>query len=81
MAHKAALQQRIEDNVAILRMLGEMTHQSADVLAEIDALGRKYHSYSRVTVAAAELAAATSDDLADDCGCCDEEPEPVSIAE
>jgi len=80
-AHKAALQQRIEDNVAILRMLGEMTHQSADVLAEIDALGRKYHSYSRVTVAAAELAAATSDDLADDCGCCDEEPEPVSIAE
>ena len=57
-ARKATLQQRIEDNRAILRTLAEITRETTDVLAEIDALGRKYHSYSRVTAAAAELAAA-----------------------
>ena len=49
---RAALQQRIEDNLAILRTLGEITRETTGVLAEIDALGRKYHSCSRVTVAA-----------------------------
>jgi len=57
-ARKASLQQRIEDNLAILRTLAEITGETTEVLVEIDALGRKYHSYSRVTAAAAELAAA-----------------------
>ena len=88
-ARKAALKQRIEDNVEILRMLTEMTGQSTGVLAEIDALGRKYHSYSRVTAAAAQLAAeaeatpedapaaesTSSADPAEDCGDCEAKDE------
>ncbi|MEI7955950.1 MAG: dynamin family protein [Verrucomicrobiota bacterium] len=60
-AHLKALQQRLEDNVTILQTLGGMTRQTADVLAQIIALGRKYRSYSRVTSAAAQLAAAAAD--------------------
>ena len=70
-ARQAELTQRITDNLAIRQSLDELSSQATGVLAEVDQLGRKYHSYSRVSSAACELADAdpaaetTADDAAD----------------
>lgn len=68
-ARKDALEQRIEENLTIIRTLAELTRESEAVLAEIAALGRKYRSYSRVITEVeaivaddTEAAAETSDD-------------------
>ena len=77
-ARKADLTKRIQDNQAIRQKLDEVSSQAHELLAEVDKLGRKYHSHSRIGDAAtavdsvtAEQAPAPSTPVPDDCGCCE----------
>ncbi|MCX6874155.1 MAG: dynamin family protein [Verrucomicrobia bacterium] len=80
-ARKAELTQRIEDNLAIRHSLDELTCEAAGVLAEIDKLRRKYHSYSRVTGALPEMPAASAETPAPEDPPEDDTPPPAPAVE
>ena len=91
-ARKADLTKRIQDNQAIRQKLDEVSSQAHALLAEVDKLGRKYHSYSRVAGAATAVdtdsgatadptpASATVTPVPDDCGCCEGVAESECVA-
>jgi hypothetical protein len=94
-ALKADLTQRIQDNLAIREKLDDLSRQAQGVLAEVDMLGRKYQSYSRVTgavtvadthdgiapvLASASVSSIPTPDDGGFCECGHESPPSVSIA-
>jgi len=92
-ARKAELTKRLQNNLAIRQQLDNVSCQAHELLAEVDQLGRKYHSYSRVTSAttAENTDTGTTQDpppadgtippMPDDCRCCEGVAEPESESE
>ena len=91
---KEDLAKRLQNNLAIRQKLDDVSCRAHELLAQVGQLGRKHHSYSRVTGAATAATAdnGTGEELApadgtitpipDDCGCCEgvAESEPESVA-
>ena len=89
-ARKADLTRRIQHNLAIRGKLDEVSSHAQGLLAEVDKLGRKYRSYSRVTGApnltesddgAADQPAPAMETITpmpDDCDCCEGSDKPES---